>query len=110
MTSPSVGRAWPTCGRNFTCSVMYWNWISAWIPLICWIAAWGLPPEFCWRPSKASSRKNKLMARQPLFAGLVFDEFGNPAASALVGEEPCYVVDDAGFHRHIPSAQVDRQV
>ena len=50
------------------------------------------------------------MAKQPLFAGLVFDEFGNPAASALVGEEPCYVVDDAGFHRHIPSAQVDRQV
>jgi len=27
-----------------------------------------------------------------------------------VGEEPCYVVDDAGFRRHIPSEQVDRQV
>jgi hypothetical protein len=50
------------------------------------------------------------MARQPLFAGLVLDEFGNLAASALVGDEPCYVVDDAGFHRHIPSDQVDRQV
>ena len=50
------------------------------------------------------------MARQPLFAGLVLDEFGNLAASALVGNEPCYVVDDAGFHRHIPSDQVDRQV
>ena len=50
------------------------------------------------------------MPRQPLFAGLVFDEFGNPAGSTLVGDEPCYVIDDAGFHRHIPSEQVDRQV
>ena len=50
------------------------------------------------------------MPRQPLFAGLVLDESGKPAESALVGEEPCYVVDDAGFRRHIPSEQVDRQV
>jgi hypothetical protein len=50
------------------------------------------------------------MPRQPLFAGLVLDESGNPAESALVGSEPCYVVDDAGFRRHIPSEQVDRQV
>jgi cell fate (sporulation/competence/biofilm development) regulator YlbF (YheA/YmcA/DUF963 family) len=50
------------------------------------------------------------MARQPLFAGLVLDEFGNVAESAMIGDEPCYVVDDAGFRRHIPSEQVDRQV
>jgi hypothetical protein len=50
------------------------------------------------------------MARQPLFAGLVIDEFGNVAESALVGDEPCYVVNDAGFRRHIPAEQVDRQV
>ena len=50
------------------------------------------------------------MPRQPLFAGLVFDEFGRPADSALVGDEPCYVVDDAGFRRHISSEQIDRQV
>ena len=50
------------------------------------------------------------MAKQPLFTGLVFDELGNPAEPAMVGEEPCYVVDDAGFRRHIPSEQVDRQV
>lgn len=50
------------------------------------------------------------MPRQPLFAGLVFDEFGNPAESALVGDEPCYVVDDAGFRRHISSEQIDRKV
>jgi hypothetical protein len=50
------------------------------------------------------------MPRQPLFAGLVVDEAGLPAGTALVGDEPCYVVDDAGFRRHIPSEQVDRQV
>ena len=50
------------------------------------------------------------MPRQPLFAGLVFDELGSPADSALVGDEPCYVVDDAGFRRHISSEQIDRQV
>ncbi len=50
------------------------------------------------------------MSVQPLFAGLVVDERDRVAESALVGEEPYYVVDDAGFRRHIPAAQVDRQV
>lgn len=50
------------------------------------------------------------MPRQPLFSGLVIDELGNAVESALVGDEPCYVVDDAGFRRHIPSEQVDRAV
>ena len=50
------------------------------------------------------------MPRQPLFAGLVVDENGNVADTAFVGGEPCYVVDDLGFRRHIPSEQVDRVV
>ena len=50
------------------------------------------------------------MPKQPLFAGLVIDEAGNPADTAYVGDEPCYVINDAGFRRHIPSEQVDRQV
>jgi len=50
------------------------------------------------------------MSRQPLFAGLVVDESGRPAETAIVGDEPCYVVDDYGFRRHIPAEQVDRQV
>jgi hypothetical protein len=50
------------------------------------------------------------MPRQPLFSGLVVDEYDNPVESAFVGEEPCYVVNDAGFRRHIPSDVVDRQV
>lgn len=47
------------------------------------------------------------MARQPLFAGLVVDESGNLAETTYVGGEPCYVVNDGGFRRHIPSEQVD---
>lgn len=50
------------------------------------------------------------MAKKPLFAGLVFDETGQPVDVTYVGEEPCYVVNEAGFLRHIPSEQVDRQV
>jgi hypothetical protein len=50
------------------------------------------------------------LARAPLFAGLVFDENDQPAETAYVGDEPCYVVNDAGFRRHIPSEQVDCQV
>ena len=50
------------------------------------------------------------MSRRALFEGLVFDENDNPAQVTYVGDEPCYVVDDAGFLRHIPSEQVDRQV
>lgn len=50
------------------------------------------------------------MPKQPLFSGLVFDENDRPTETAYVGDEPCYVVDDAGFKRHIPSEQVDRAV
>ena len=50
------------------------------------------------------------MPRQPLFAGLVIDEAGRLAETAFIGDDPCYVVDDAGFRRHIPAEQVDRAV
>ncbi len=50
------------------------------------------------------------MTIQPLFAGLVIDEDERSVDVAYVGETPCYVVDDAGFHRHIPTEEVDRQV
>ena len=50
------------------------------------------------------------MTRQALFAGLVVDEFDRPVGTALVGDEPCYVVNDSGFMRHIPSEQVDRKI
>jgi hypothetical protein len=50
------------------------------------------------------------MANKVLFDGLVVDEFNRPVTVTYVGAEPCYVVDDDGFFRHIPSEQVDRQV
>jgi len=50
------------------------------------------------------------MPNQPLFAGLVIDEAGNPAESGFIGAEPCYVVNDAGFRHHIPAEQIDRVV
>jgi hypothetical protein len=50
------------------------------------------------------------MAKKPLFAGLVVDENEQPAGTSYVGDEPCYVVNDNGFLRHIPSEQVDRKV
>lgn len=50
------------------------------------------------------------MTRQPLFTGLVIDEAGNTVGTAFIGNDPCYVVDDAGFRRHIPAEQIDRAV
>ncbi len=50
------------------------------------------------------------MPRQPIFTGLIIDEFDRPVESAFVGDEPCYVVNDFGFRRHIPAEQVDRQI
>jgi hypothetical protein len=50
------------------------------------------------------------MSYKPLFNGLVFDENDNPLELVYVGEEPCYVINDAGFRRHIPTKDVDRQI
>lgn len=50
------------------------------------------------------------MPRKALFSGLVFDENDHAAETAIVGGEPCYVVDDAGFRIHLPAEKVDRQV
>lgn len=50
------------------------------------------------------------MAHHAIFSGLISDENGQPVQTTEIGGEPCYVVDDAGFKRHIPSEQVDRQV
>jgi hypothetical protein len=48
--------------------------------------------------------------RTALFAGLVQDEEGKPVDVVMVGDTPNYVVDDAGFRRHVESEGVDRQV
>jgi hypothetical protein len=48
--------------------------------------------------------------RKALFAGLIQDEDGNPVDVVMVGDVPNYVVDDAGFRRHVESKAVDLQV
>ena len=48
--------------------------------------------------------------RQALFAGLVFNQEGEAAEDAYVGDEPNYVILDAGFRRHVDSEYIDRQV
>jgi hypothetical protein len=50
------------------------------------------------------------MTKKAVFSGLVVDENDNIVETTLVGNDPCYVVDDDGFLRHIPSQHVDRQV
>ena len=45
-----------------------------------------------------------------MFSGLIVDEYDNPVESTYVGEEAMYVINDAGFRRHIPSEQIYRAV
>ncbi len=50
------------------------------------------------------------MPQVALFAGLITDETDRPVEVTRIGDVPHYVIDDAGFHRHIPTEKVDRQV
>ncbi len=50
------------------------------------------------------------MSGKAVFEGLVFDENDNVLETTYVGGEPCYVINDSGFMRHIPAQQVDSQV
>lgn len=51
-----------------------------------------------------------MMNTEPLFKGLVIDEFDQPVGTSKIGNEPCYVINDAGFLRHIPSQPIDLEV
>lgn len=50
------------------------------------------------------------VVRQPLFAGLVFNEEGQPVQTAMIGGAPYYAVPDGDFMRHVEAEQVDRQI
>ncbi len=50
------------------------------------------------------------MVAKHIFDGLIFDENDQPVEAVYVGQEPFYVVNDHGFHRHIPAEQIDRQI
>ncbi len=51
-----------------------------------------------------------VLVSRALFDGLIFDEWDQPVGSTLIGQEYFYVVDDAGFLRHIPAKEVDLQI
>lgn len=51
-----------------------------------------------------------MSAREPFFAGLVYNEEGLPAQTAYVGADACYAIPDGDFLRHVDAAEVDRQV
>lgn len=50
------------------------------------------------------------MARHALFEGLVYDELEKLVETKYIGGDAFYVVNDAGFWRHIEAEEVDRQV
>ncbi len=45
-----------------------------------------------------------------MFAGLVFNQAGQPAEVAYIGGEAHYVILDDDFRRHVAAREVDRQV
>lgn len=47
------------------------------------------------------------MTDEPLFTGLVIDENDQLVTTGKIGNEPCYVINDAGFLRHVPSRPID---
>ncbi len=50
------------------------------------------------------------MTTRALFEGLVYGENGQLVGTAVVGNEANYVIDDAGFMRHVSAEDVDRQI
>ena len=48
--------------------------------------------------------------KKAIFEGLVFDTNAQALDATYVGDEPCYVIDDDGFLRHISAELVDRQI
>lgn len=50
------------------------------------------------------------MANAAMFEGLVVDSEGRRLEVGWVGADACYIIDDAGFHRHVDAAIVDQQV
>jgi PHD/YefM family antitoxin component YafN of YafNO toxin-antitoxin module len=50
------------------------------------------------------------VATKALFDGLIMDEAENPVTVTDVGGEAFYIINDAGFRRHVESETIDRQV
>lgn len=50
------------------------------------------------------------MANKVLFSGLIYDENEQLLETAFVGSDAFYVIDDAGFKRHVDAEVIDREV
>jgi len=48
--------------------------------------------------------------REPLFAGLIYNQEGQPVQTVHVGEEILYAIPDGDFLRHVEAAEVDGQI
>ena len=48
--------------------------------------------------------------KHAVFEGLIVDDEGRPVETVYLGGEPQYVIDDAGFRRHVEASYVDGQV
>ncbi len=57
-----------------------------------------------------TNKNGMKMTKKALFEGLIVDENDNQVSTTFVGSDPCYVINDNGFMRHILSETVDRQV
>ena len=45
--------------------------------------------------------------KKALFGGLVFDEYERALDTGYVGDDPVYIINDAGFKRHVPAQKID---
>ena len=50
------------------------------------------------------------MSKHTLFQGLIVNEANEPAEVRHIGEEAHYVINDAGFKRHVAAEVIDRAV
>lgn len=54
--------------------------------------------------------ENPLVDQQALFAGLVYNEAGEPAEAVTIGGVAHYAIPDNGFLRHVEAAIIDNTV
>jgi hypothetical protein len=63
-----------------------------------------------WNARQRTLLGRALLTNKSLFAGLVFDEFDHVLETGYVGEDPVYIIYDAGFKKHIPAEKIDKIV
>ena len=62
------------------------------------------------RNPEGISLPTELVERQALFAGLIYNERGEPAQVAYVGGVAHYAIPDDGFLRHVEAYKIDREI